>query len=170
MPLDKLMIWICIILTCISCLWISFEDFKTRRIHLYPFLIMIFSGLVFQFARRNWDFVETVGTNVMILAFIFFSIILVYRIKGETQIMDTKMGWGDWIFFLGLAVWLDPEMFLLFYALSTVGITTGISLLQLSRYKLAPGYPIPLAGILGLIFTFFLPIWQLRGFFNEIIK
>jgi hypothetical protein len=157
------MIWLCIITACISCLWIALEDFKTREIHIYPFLLLILSGLGYQYLTIKWKAWESFSLNLTILGFIFFSIIFLYRLKGEKQIMDTKMGWGDWIFLLGLASWLEPQFFILFYAISTVGITIIVSCIKLYR-AFPENYPIPLAGILGVLFAVFLPVLRLNLF------
>lgn len=149
----------CIVLGLVSCLWTLIEDVRSREIHIFPLLLFILSGIGFHYFKDEAGFWQTIGTNILILGFIFFSILLIYRLKGEKKVLGHKVGWGDWVFLLGLGSWLETEVFIFFYAVSTILITLGFFILRYLR-NLPATYPIPLAGLLAICFALFFPIYH----------
>jgi hypothetical protein len=137
---------------------IFIQDIKTREIHLIPVLLLIGSGLSFHWSNTGITALLSFFINLIFLAAILLGVIFIYRIRGEKQIMDRMLGWGDVLALVAVAAWMEPPDFLFFYTLSTLFIGLTFSVLKWLG-RLDSNYPIPLAGWLCLFFNIYLSIY-----------
>ena len=134
----------------------AWQDFRSREIHILPLGLMALSGILFRSFKHQWFWLHAFMVNMMMLIAMMGIIYGFYRMKGEKNIMDVKMGWGDVIFLIILGIWFDPEWFILFYSLNTLILSMVFTIARAMKL-ISANYPIPLAGILGISFAFTYP-------------
>jgi hypothetical protein len=144
---------------CLSSLVIAWQDFRHREIHLVPVGLFLISGLAYRLSQDRAGFWESPLLNLLLIGIIFLVILLFYRIKGERQVMDSKLGWGDVVIWLCLAFWMDTPVFILFFATCMILLTLIVGILLGAGY-IDTRYPIPLAGSMCLAFVVFFPAWH----------
>jgi uncharacterized membrane protein len=136
---------------------IFWQDIKTRRIHLIPILVLTLDGLFRNGLNIGKNTLISFFINLAFLACMLFTVVFFYRLKGEKQVMDRMLGWGDVLTLVALAAWMEPPTFLFFYTASTLLIGFVFSLLTWIG-RVDPAYPIPLAGWLCLLFNMYLSL------------
>lgn len=137
--------WIC-------CLIIAQQDFRHREIHVAPLIVFgILGGLIHW---REWGsiFWQHLIANVVVVGLLLGSILLYFRLRGDHQVMDVKLGWGDIVMLLCLASWLEPLPYLILYCACTSLLTLVYGMLRQAR-QIDAQYPIPLAGWLAIAFV-----------------
>lgn len=141
-------------LGCICCLWIAYEDIRSREISLLALLLFCFFGLGYQFHTSDWGWHMQLITNVSAMLFLLVLVWGLYWLKHRRNVLDEGLGWGDVLIFLGLACWYPTPEFLLFFSLNMCLWAALFSLLLLTG-KIHKEYPIPLAGILAIGFLLY---------------
>ncbi len=154
--------WICLLgVGWICCLVIARQDFRRREIHVGPLLLFGLLGGLIRYREWGQVFWHFFLSNIIVVGILLVSILLFFRLKGEKEVMDVKLGWGDIVMLLGLASWMEPTNFLLLYSLTTAILSLLYSLLR--RFKLIDkSYPIPLAGWWALAFG----AWSIYGYLS----
>lgn len=154
--------WICLLgVGWLCCLVIARQDFRRREIHVGPLLLFGLLGGIIRFREWGQVFWHFFLTNVLVVAILLGTILLYFRIRGDAEVMDVKLGWGDIVMLLTLAAWMEPFNYLLLYSLTTSVLSLVYGLLR--RYKrIDAQYPIPLAGWLALAFG----AWSIYGFLS----
>ncbi|MDX2247955.1 MAG: prepilin peptidase [Bacteroidia bacterium] len=142
-----------------NCLITACQDFRYREIHLLPLIFFALSGVFYRYSESGWAFLGEWLTNLTLLASMLSLVWLFYRIKGTKKVMDVKMGWGDVIFLAILGIWLKPFSFLFFYSANTFLLSIVFVLGRMTG-MIPETYPIPLAGVLGIAFSVFMPLWH----------
>ena len=135
----------------LAALWIAWEDFKSREINVFAFAVFGLLGLLYPQSLLDPLFYLPRILNLLIIAIMLGTIWLVFR-KKEGAVMDQKLGWGDVVMLLCLAIWLETESFLYLFTATTCLLVLGYFILQKSG-RLAADHPIPLAGWLSISFT-----------------
>ncbi|WNJ21620.1 prepilin peptidase [Pontibacter sp. G13] len=128
-------------------LGIAWQDFRERRIHLAWLVGLGVAGVGWRYGQSGW-WVEC-GFNLLLTALMTVMVVAFFRLKGERQVMDRLMGWGDVVMLGALASWFDSYQFLSFYALMTFLSVLGVTICRILR-RLDADFAIPLAGILAL--------------------
>lgn len=134
----------------LAALWIAWEDFKSREINIFAFVAFGLLGLLYPQSLLDPLFYLSRIFNLLIIGIMLCTIWLVFRNRGP--VMDQKLGWGDVVMLLCLAIWLETESFLYLFTATTSLLVLGYFLLQKSG-RLASDHPIPLAGWLSISFT-----------------
>lgn len=141
-----------IVLGCLAALGIAWSDFGLREIHVGWFGLMGLAGIIYQSQQaEGFYLLRAIFFNLVCVGMMVGSIWVIYRLKGEKQIMDHLLGWGDVVMLLVLGIWLPPHMFLLLFTGTSLLLVSLFLVLQL-RKKIRSDYPIPLAGALGVSF------------------
>ncbi len=148
------------IIACLCGIAIFWQDIKTREIHILPVLLLAGSGLLFHWKKLGKTALLSFGINLSFVACMLLCVLVIYRLKGEKQIMDRMLGWGDIVTLAALAAWMEPPRFLFFYTAATVLIATAFGMLRWVG-RVDPAYPIPLAGWLSLLFNCYLTYYFL---------
>ena len=143
----------------ISALAICWQDFRERQIHIIWMGLMAISGGLYRYVTEGLAFLPDIWANTLIIALMVLLILIWYRLKGETQVMDHKLGWGDVVMFGVLGIWLPPFTFIFFYS-GCMFLFTIIMLMAQISGRISRDFSIPLAGMLGLAFVIFFPCWQ----------
>ncbi|MEM7512992.1 MAG: prepilin peptidase [Bacteroidota bacterium] len=138
-------------LGCICCVWIAYEDIRSREISLVPLLLFGASGLGYQYMQADVGWQFQVLTNVGAMLFLLSVVWVLYWMKYRRNVLDVGLGWGDVFIFFGLACWYLSMEFMLFFSVNMCVWATLFSILLL-RKKISEEYPIPLAGLLAIGF------------------
>ena len=142
---------------------IALEDFTERRIHLWLMIAFCGMGIAYTLLLHPALFWTTIATNLLLVTLIWLTVCIWFRLKGETNIMDNLLGWGDVVMLVGLAVWLPPTYFVAVYFAGTLVALSAWAVLQFYK-KIPEEYPIPLAGWLALVFMTGLPLSAYSSF------
>ncbi|MEZ4776121.1 MAG: prepilin peptidase [Bacteroidia bacterium] len=142
-----------------NCLLTAWQDFRYREIHILPLGLLALGGVCYRCNEDGWGFAGDWMINLAFLATILGVVWVVYRVRGTEKVMDVKMGWGDVIFLMILGIWFKPFWFLLFYSVNTFFLSVFFLIGRMTGL-IPKTYPIPLAGILGITFSVFMPFWH----------
>ena len=149
----------CLLIGFISGMVLFFQDVKKREISLFILILFALSGAGYRYAGVAADFISDLFINSLIVFAILSIILAYYRLKGANKIMDHLLGWGDIAMLLALSPWFTPWQFSLFYCLSTASLSIlFLLLIKSGRWK--PADTIPLAGLMGLLFSLFFPLYH----------
>jgi hypothetical protein len=141
-------------LAIISCLSvITYQDFKERQISwiTIPSLVFLFGGYALTHFDSWKDYLFIVAINFLFITiqlsvlFIYFSI----RAGKFINLINTKIGIGDVLFFLALTFAFTTVNFIVFYVVSLSMIT--ISFLLIRVFFKNVQNEIPLAGAMAAI-------------------
>ena len=132
---------------------ITYQDFKERQISwlTIPTLIILFSVEAFVELTSFKNYLIDVGLNLtfiamqMVILFIYFSI----RAGKLINLINTKIGIGDVLFFGALAFSFSPVNFILFYVVSLSIITISFLFIRVLFRNISP--EIPLAGAMAAL-------------------
>ncbi|UIR54625.1 hypothetical protein LZQ00_10095 [Sphingobacterium sp. SRCM116780] len=154
--------WLPVTICCCCLFAIGYLDFKIRAVYVWLFAFLALLLLLLkQQESRAILMDEQVGINLFFL-FLQFAVLQVYfRIKTGTwqQLMDKKIGWGDMVFLLCMALYLPFLSFFVFYILSLLIVLILTALLPRWRnVKIG----IPLAGCQALLFGLWLILQKLN--------
>ncbi len=139
----------------VTCLLIAWQDFRTREIHIAPLILLGVTGLMTMWRAESVGFLVNGG----IIGALLLVIHLVYFLKGERQVMNRLLGWGDVWVLVAVGCWLDPQGFVWFYCLASAWIALGtLTLLRLKRID--KNYLIPFAGWLCIAFVPYFAVYQ----------
>ena len=144
--------YLLVLIACIASLGIAWSDFQVREIHIGWFAAVGLAGIGFQIVSKQADLVFDIIFNGLSIALMVGGIWVTYRIKGEKQIMDKLLGWGDVAMMFAMGIWLPSLPFLMLFTATCFLVLLIIVLLQ-KRKKVKKDFPIPLAGALGLAFV-----------------
>ncbi len=132
---------------------LTYQDFKERAISwlTIPTLIILFSAGAVIESTSFRDYLMDVGINLtfvaiqMAILFIYFSL----RAGKLTNLINTKIGIGDILFFIALTFAFSPVNFILFYVGSLSIITISFLFMKLLFKNISP--EIPLAGAMAAL-------------------
>lgn len=129
----------------ISFLFIIYEDFKERKIHIAWLLILTL--VVGFFLHADWKMV------IINFCLVFFQLLLLtiyFSIKEKRLIYlpAAHLGWGDILFYIPLCLWFSTSNLILFFIVGFIGILVLFGLYNLS-FK-PKDQSIPLAGCLSV--------------------
>ncbi|MEM8897792.1 MAG: prepilin peptidase [Bacteroidota bacterium] len=136
------------------CFWITYEDIHSREIPLLPLLLFATSGLGYQYINADGGWYFQTLSNMASLLFLLATVWGLYWMKYRTNVLDTGLGWGDVLMFLGLGCWYPSMEFILFFSVNMCLWATLFSFLLLAG-KIHKKYPIPLAGLLTMGFLIY---------------
>ncbi|MEJ5092445.1 hypothetical protein GEO21_20645 [Sphingobacterium faecium] len=141
---------------------IAYFDFKIRAVYtwIFAFLGVCLMLLKMQ-EHRPVIMDEQLAVNFLFLFLQFGVLLLYFKIKTGKwgQIMDQKMGWGDVVFLLCIALYLPFLSFFAFYVVSLLIILVLTACLPKWRMNTIG---IPLAGCQALLFALFLLLEKLK--------
>ncbi|MEM6766788.1 MAG: hypothetical protein AAF655_17770 [Bacteroidota bacterium] len=140
-----------VVIGLLSCVWIAWEDLKSRYIHILPFLLLGISGAIYLYLSFPKEWYIYLLLNLGGVGILMLLLGLIYRWKGEKNILDNKLGLGDIFMFGSLACWFMPKSFWSFFSLNMCVWAGVYGLLQITQF-LPKNYPIPLAGLLAIGF------------------
>ena len=140
-------------------LFIAVEDFRSRKISLIVLLLWLLSALGSVLLKHSLKEVFfNAALNCLFVLIVFF-ILTVYSSAKEKKIIniiDTKIGMGDFIFFLVLGISFSPSNYILFFAASS--FLTLIWAISARLLYPKSSKEIPLAGALAVQFIFLLSL------------
>lgn len=131
---------------------IAYFDFKMRAVYTWLFPVLGLSLLLLKMQELRPVLIDKqIGINFFFLFLQFAGLQLYFKIKTGLwgQIMDKKMGWGDVVFLLCIALYLPFLLFFAFYVFSLIvilGITACLPKWRMSTVG------IPLAGCQAVLF------------------
>ena len=131
-----------------ACIWISYEDFRTRYIPLWGLIILAIAGLAKLLLEHGilfYDWLLNLGICLLI-----WGVVYAYFkwLRGQ-EVMDQLLGWGDVVMLLAITPWLQSSSYLLLYIVSVFAALIFSVILRLKNGTFGE---IPLAGFLGLSF------------------
>ena len=151
---------LCLLVGILTAIILFIQDAKKREISLLWLILFSISGAGYSFLAKGLDFISNALLNCIMVFAILGLILMYYRLKGEKKVMDRLLGWGDIVMMLALAAWFNPWQFSLFYCLSTASLSM-LFLLLVKSGRWQPDKSIPLAGLMGLFFSLFFPLYLL---------
>lgn len=127
---------------------IVYQDFKTREVSLYLFLLafcLSICHVLFNFDVNT--ILINIGLNAIFILVQLFIIVLFsrFRFPGERKKLTELLGAGDLLFFVILAVNLSVYWFVLF---SCISYLTSLVIFIRNKHK-----TIPLAGVQAALFS-----------------
>lgn len=127
---------------------IIYQDFKNRAVDIFSLSIFCLASIAYSIDQNG--FLNAINNFYPVILFIVFQLIILtiifsIKTKSFTSIFDVYLGWGDIVFWIGLAFHFSVFNFLIFHIVSLI-IVSVFSLLK--NYK-----TIPLAGGQALIFS-----------------
>lgn len=127
---------------------IFYQDLKERAVwwFLFPFFAVI-AGYLHYEKSLTLLFLTSVMFNLIAVAGIFLSAFLYAHYKMKVSFLKEAVGFGDILFFLGLAMAFPSQTFLVILVFSMI-FSLGIHLLVSKKTKDAT---IPLAGFASLL-------------------
>lgn len=137
---------IVLILSCMVLLWVLFEDIRFRAVH-WPLFPLGF-GLILLYRILGASYPDLIYSTLYNFFFLLLNmsvLYLVFRWKGYgvKEILNSFIGLGDLLFFLGLCLALPFPLFPAFFILSLIlSLLTGIIWFKKQS--------IPLAGLQAL--------------------
>ena len=136
---------------------ILYQDLKERAVWWFLFpLFALLAGYLHYNESLSWFFLPNILFNLMAVAGIFISAYLYAHFKMKVDFFQEAVGWGDLLFFLGLAVAFPSQAFLVILVFSMIfslGLHTFIS-----RSK--KNDTVPLAGYASLfLICIYLSSW-----------
>ncbi len=138
------------ILGLVSGLIIGIQDARHREITLWPILGLWGSGFAIQYGKPWMVIVSDFSLNILFVALLMGILILYFRLRGKSSIMDSMIGWGDVLVLGAAGTWFNLPGYLLFYACSVVlALVISIGYLMVRKLDWRT-YPIPLASYLVL--------------------
>lgn len=138
-----------VILILVSCLLITYQDFKTRLIHLISFLLLGL-GIVIFILPTVYFLYPLYLLNLFFCAFLIIILKSYIHIrKGRDEDLINKyIGSGDIIMLVMLCFLFSPSTYVSFLLISCIA---GILYWVLKRSRGKPEVPIPLAGIMTVL-------------------
>jgi Flp pilus assembly protein protease CpaA len=131
--------------------WLSWQDFRTRRISWW--LIPLLAAAFLLAGLQRTPVGEIGKAFALNLVFLFVQLLLVWawialRAKKLTNLINTQIGLGDVLFMCCVALAFSTVNFLLFYTLGMVATLFLVVIARFLRPKI--NNEIPLAGALAL--------------------
>jgi hypothetical protein len=135
---------------------IIYQDFKHRRINLM--LTLLFVGIIV------WRyFVVNTGNQLLwntafclmyfLMSYLVLRLYFFARGKGDEQVIDSKIGWGDIILLFAAGCTIEPEIMVFFFSITFV-VSLLCHLIFSKRKK-----TIPLAAYLLIFYNFYLIVF-----------
>ena len=137
----------------LSLLAITYEDWKTRSVHIYWFaLTFVCLGYLGWRSMGFQDYALQFGINFIFLLSYFVLLQLYFMLKqcGWVWIFNKYIGWGDVVFLLCIAGYWNLVCFIVFIIASLL-ISLVVYFVAIKPYR----DTIPLAGLQSLIFLIF---------------
>ncbi len=137
-------------------LWAVFwEDLKDRAVHWLLFPLLITEAVIIRSTANEsiWLSLKLSSYNVIFIVFQLLLVTIWFSIKRRkiTLLTTDLLGAGDLLFFLVIAFFLDPLIFITFYIVSLLLIAVGWLLWSL--FSLANEKTVPLAGLQAMLLS-----------------
>lgn len=150
------MIWF--VIAIIGAGGIALEDFKWRIVHLWWYLVLSTGlGGLSVASKGMMDTLSMVIWNVVFILLLLMVLTTYLSLKERKAVFpfDRYLGWGDVLFFVCVALYLDLATFIMFMIVSLVAALAIAPIIFKWQGKQKH---IPLAGIQAICLMLYLPI------------
>ena len=131
--------------------FITFQDFKERRVFwfLFPLLALLMTSIHFLYSPLTTIFFYHILLNLLAVLLVLTLVFLYTRLVQKKRFVDHSLGLGDMLLFIGLAMAFPTVTFLILFTSSLF-----CSLIAFFALKGRSAHAtIPLAGLMGLFFS-----------------
>lgn len=150
------MIWVIKVISCITLLFIAYQDFKERRVYWFLFPLLGASLLYLHFLHTGIFKILTyyILLNIILISLILLILFLFTNLVLKKQFLNHSFGLGDILFFYAFALGFPTITFTILFANALIFSFLFFFILKKTQnFKTAP-----LAGLMSLFLFFILGI------------
>ncbi len=149
-----------ILVTIFACLIISYQDFRERKVNVFLFPAVFFTGIFINISQGINQLIWQIGLNLIYLFISSFLVAVYFLIKySDFKKIKQQYGAGDILFLVCISPYFNLDYYIIFLSGSFL-ICLIFFLPFCIRNK---AYPIPLAGFQSLLFIPTIYLW-INGF------